>query len=378
MTALAAPPAARAASIRERASFSFIRYGSVWEDADVLCEALAPAAEAGRLLSVASAGDNVLALLTLDPAEVVAVDLSAAQLACLELRIAAFRRLDDGELHAFLGVSPSDSRRAVYRRLRRDLSGPVRAFWDAQPEAIRTGIIHAGKFERYLHTFRRRVLPLIHPRGRIERLRAPRTLAEQAEFYAREWDTWRWRTLFQLFFSRRVMGRLGRDPEFFAQVSGSVGARILRRTRHALTALPVRSNPYLAYIMTGNYPPEALPRYLRPEHMSTIRKRLARVRLVEGRIEEAASGRFDGFNLSDVFEYMSPEEHERCYATLVDRAQAGARLAYWNLLAPRACPAPQRPRVRPLTEDAEALHARDLAWFYQAFHLDEVQHRGGG
>src|SRR5687767_9317141 len=87
-------------------SFNFIRYGSVWEDADVLCEALSPVARGGRLLSIASAGDNALALLTLDPAEVVAVDLNPAQLACLELRIAAFRTLDDRELLAFLGMPP--------------------------------------------------------------------------------------------------------------------------------------------------------------------------------------------------------------------------------------------------------------------------------
>src|SRR5881409_1542686 len=83
------------APIAARAAFDFIRYGSVWEDADILCAALEPVARQGRLVSIASAGDNVLALLTLDPAEVVAVDLSAAQLACLELRMAAFRRLDD-------------------------------------------------------------------------------------------------------------------------------------------------------------------------------------------------------------------------------------------------------------------------------------------
>ena len=81
-----APPAE--ASVRTRASFRFVRYASVWEDADILCEALAPRAGGGRLLSIASGGDNALALLTLDPAEVVAVDLSTAQLACLELRIA--------------------------------------------------------------------------------------------------------------------------------------------------------------------------------------------------------------------------------------------------------------------------------------------------
>ena len=45
-----------------------------------------------RVLSIASAGDNTLALLA-EGAEVVAADLSRAQLACLELRCAAFRQL---------------------------------------------------------------------------------------------------------------------------------------------------------------------------------------------------------------------------------------------------------------------------------------------
>ncbi|CAN5264218.1 hypothetical protein BH23GEM4_BH23GEM4_17410 [soil metagenome] len=57
-----------ARTVRERVRWDRIRYASVWEDADVLCEALAPVAPGGRLLSVASAGDNALALLTLDPA----------------------------------------------------------------------------------------------------------------------------------------------------------------------------------------------------------------------------------------------------------------------------------------------------------------------
>src|SRR5438093_13522356 len=101
-----AEPLAEAPAVQERAAFDFIRYASVWEDADVLCEALAPVAAGGRLLSIASAGDNALALLTLDPLEVVAVDLSAAQIACVELRVAAFRRLEHEPLLGFLGVVP--------------------------------------------------------------------------------------------------------------------------------------------------------------------------------------------------------------------------------------------------------------------------------
>lgn len=358
--------------IDRRASFSFVRYASVWEDADVLCEALAPRAAGGRLLSVASAGDNALALLTLDPAEVVAADLSPAQLACTELRIAAFRAFDHPTLLAFLGVAKSQRRADDYRRIRAGLSPESRAFWDAHPEAIAGGAIHAGKFERYLRAFRTRVLPFVHPRRRIERLREERTRAEREAFYRDEWDSWRWRLLFRVFFSRAVMGRMGRDPAFFSHVEGSVGQRILARTRHALTALPVRTNPYLAYIMTGGSPPEALPRYLRPEWFEAIRARLDRVHLVCGRVEEADRGRFDGFNLSDVFEYMSAAEHERTYAALVARANPGARLVYWNLLAPRSRPAALAGHVTALEETAAALHARDLAWFYGALHVDEV------
>src|SRR5262245_29322427 len=131
-------------ALRERVSFQFVRYANVWEDADILCEALAPVAAGGRLLSIASAGDNTLALLTLDPAEVIAVDLSPAQLACLELRLAAFRHLADPELLAFLGMARSSDRLATYRSLRRELGDAARAFWDANEGAVARGVIHAG------------------------------------------------------------------------------------------------------------------------------------------------------------------------------------------------------------------------------------------
>ena len=358
-------------TIAQRASFGFIRYASVWEDADILCEALAPSAAGGRLLSIASAGDNALALLTLDPREVVAVDLSEVQLAATALRIAAFRRLDRDAVLAFLGVAPAADRAATYARLRPDLPDWARAVWDAQSEAIAGGVIHAGKFERYLRLFRRRVLPLVHPRRRIEALVAQTSLEAQERFYRDEWDTRRWRLVFRLFFSRFVMGRMGRDPAFFDHVEGTVGERILARSRHALTAIPVGTNPYLVYIMTGNYSPEALPRYLRAEHFEPIRSRLDRLRLERAPAQDVP-GPFDGFNLSDIFEYMAPDEHERVYAALVESAAPGARLAYWNMLAPRGVPPALAGRVRSLDDEARDLHRRDRAWFYQAFHVDEV------
>ncbi len=363
-----------ASDLSERVVLDFVRYASCWEDADVLCEALRPT-PGRRIVSVASGGDNSFALAA-EGADVVAADLSAAQIACVELKRAAFRRLEYGQVLAFLGVEPSDDRRSVYERLEPELSEWAEAFWRAHRDDVERGIIHCGKFEGYFRLFRRHVLPLVHGRRTVEALLAERTRPEREAFYERRWNSVRWRLMFRVFFSRFVMGRLGRDPEFFRYVEGSVSERILERTRYAFTVLPTHANPYLEYVLTGRFR-RALPRYLRPERFDAVRDGLDRLTLFVGPVEEAAVAHrgpgFDGFNLSDIFEYLDPATVRHIYATLLDAARPGARLAYWNMLAPRSCPPEHSERVSQLEEEARRLFEKDLAFFYSAFVLEQVR-----
>lgn len=361
--------------VQGRADFSRIRYGQCWEDADILVEGLG--VEPGDVcLSIASAGDNALALLTREPARVIAVDLNPAQLACLELRVAAYRELAHGELLELVGSRPSGRRSALYRRCRPLLSRDVRQFWDAQGQRIEAGIGSAGKFEDYFALFRTRLLPLVHTRTRVSRLLAGGSLEERERFYQEEWDTWRWRALFRIFFSRFVMGRLGRDPSFFRYVEGSVSERILGRTRHALTKLDPAANPYLQWILTGTHT-QALPLALRPEHFDIIRAHLDCLEWRQSSVEDVltALGRnvINRFNLSDIFEYMSPESYAQLLERLVAAAQPGARLAYWNMLVPRGRPERLASVLEPCKTFAAALFARDKAFFYSAFVLEEVR-----
>jgi S-adenosylmethionine-diacylglycerol 3-amino-3-carboxypropyl transferase len=124
--------------------------------------------------------------------------------------------------------------------------------------------------------------------------------------------------------------------------------------------------------MTGNFAPGALPRYLRPE---------SRRRSASGSsgspgsagVRTSPPGPFDGFNLSDIFEYMAEAEHERVYGEILGAGEPGARLVYWNMLAARARPRSASAKAaEPLAALARALHARDRAWFYQRLHVDEV------
>src|SRR5947209_277081 len=166
--------------IAAKADFTGIRYAQCWEDADILLEAL----EIGPgdvCLSIASAGDNALAMLSRGPERVIALDLSPAQLACVELRVAAYRELNHAELLELVGSSPSNRRDTLYRRCRSQLSSGARDFWDAHLADVTHGIGGAGKFESYFALFRHRVLPLVHSRRRIERLLQGGTLQQRLE-----------------------------------------------------------------------------------------------------------------------------------------------------------------------------------------------------
>ena len=359
--------------VAERVDFSEVRYANCWEDADILCDAIQPRSGT-RVLSIGSAGDNALALLA-EGAEVIAADLSPAQLACIDLRRAAFASLDHEPLLRFLGVRDANDRLATFNAIRQELSNECREYWDHNQVDIERGVIHCGKFERYFHTFQRRVLPWVHSRRRIEELIEQRNATERRNFYDSKWDTWRWRGVFRLFFSRFVMGRLGRDPEFFRYVEGSVGDRILERAEFALTELSTHDNPYLDYILFGGFR-DSVPRYLRIENFEKIRSNLHRLTLFHGTIEEAAAKHgtegFDGYNLSDIFEYLSASQCETVLRALLNHSRPGARFAYWNMLAPRERPEILADSLRPLNRLASELFARDKAFFYSRFVVEEA------
>lgn len=356
-----------------------IRYAQCWEDADTLLEAL-NIQPGFTCLSIASGGENALAMLSKRPRKLFAIDLNAAQLALLELRVAAFRELSHAELLALHGSVESDQRWKLYERCRNDLSLTVRAFWDERRELVEIGLGAAGRLERYFLIFRNWLLPLSERRSCIEQLLAKKSYLERVRFYDSVWDNVRWRLSFRVFFSRFVMGRIGRDPELFRYVDGPVAEYMLERTRHALTKLDPSNNPYLHWIFTGRHRNGALPFALRKENFDAIRAHLDRIEwrccTLEQFLEDPPDI-FDAFNLSDIFENISVENHERILRLIVRAARPYARLAYWNLLVPRSRPETLASDLQPLKPLADSLYARSKTFFYKSFVVEEVRRRCG-
>ncbi|MGD9173887.1 MAG: DUF3419 family protein [Desulfobacterales bacterium] len=360
--------------VSHKADFSIIRYAQCWEDADILIEALNIQPD-HACMAIGSAGDNALAMLSQGPERLIALDISPAQIACLELRVAAYKELEHGELLELIGSSPSSRRLSLYKRCRSLLSIDTRQFWDSRPNDIELGIGNIGKLENYFRFFRTRILPLIHSPARINRLFGLNDLQERKNFYHNGWDNRRWRLIFRAFFSRFLLGRFGRDPNFFNYVEGNVSERFLERAHYGMTALDPANNPYLQWIFFGCHK-TALPYSLRPENFKKIQQNIDRLewrmQSVEDFLATPDAASIDRYNLSDIFEYMSLDSYHHVLERLIACGHSGTRLAYWNLLVPRRRPEYLAAQLKSLSSLADALYRSDKTFFYSAFILEEV------
>ena len=354
-----------------------LSYAQCWEDPRLLREALQVGPE-DDVLSICSAGDNSFSLLIDGARSVTAVDLSKPQLYLAELKQTAARVFPVDGLRCLLGLDPFGRRVFLYHQVREHLSEPARAYWDAHEEGIRLGLLDQGRFERYLATFRERVLPWIHGQGRIVELLEQSGGDAQARFFDQKWDTRRWRGVFKLFFSRAVMARSGRSMEQFRYVEGPVSLELLRRARHALRELPVSDNPFVEWILTGSYSDlERSHPYLSEAGARRLADSEDQIEYICGDLESVLSrcepGRYSAFNFSNVFEYLSEEQHARILELTVRAARPGARIAYWNLFVPRHRPESLADRITRDPERAASLLEKDRSFVYGGFQVEQVR-----
>ncbi|MBQ7132386.1 MAG: DUF3419 family protein [Oscillospiraceae bacterium] len=349
-----------------KADFSFIRYSNCWEDTEILLKALdIQKGEVG--ISVASAGDNTLAMLTKDPSMIYAFDVNKTQLYCCELKIACFKYLCYKETLTLLGVC-GGKRLMLYKRVRCALSEQARRFFDKNINLIEQGIIHAGKFEHYFDIFRNYMIPLFSTREEFLQFAHIDNLHNQYEFYKKHIDNRRFNAIFRIYFGYKIMGRLGRDSSFYDYVSDKEksGSDIRKRFEFGIKNTVNAFNPYINYIVSGRYTPCSLPLYLRRENYDIIRKRIDRIKLVNADMLSLCVGKVDFANLSDIFEYMNEAEFAENTRKLTNLMNPNGRVAYWNMQNQRY---PDTNELYCDHELSESLFRQNNSWFYRDFLL---------
>lgn len=351
--------------------FGLIRYANCWEDADILLHGLAlqPAA---KILCIASAGDNALSLLTTHPESVHAIDVSKVQLYLTELKQMSFATLEYDELLRFLGVHETTqaTRQQLYRKVSKALSINAKTYWDEHSKFIEQGIIYCGKFEQYFHKFRTYVLPMAHNRQTLHKLLEKKSQQEQEEFYRNKFNSFRFRMLMNIFFSKYVMGKYGRDPQFLKQVKIPVAKYIRQKTEQHLQYRLCQDNYFLHMIFTGSFG-NTLPHYLREENFGSIRSNIHKLKLIHTSAHEAvAVHNYGAYCFSNIFEYFSEQDFDMTAKTWAQLIPANAKLAYWNLMAQRSL-SETNPQAYIYNAGCNTLTDIDKGFFYSRFIIEQ-------
>ncbi|MBL56495.1 MAG: S-adenosylmethionine--diacylglycerol 3-amino-3-carboxypropyl transferase [Flavobacteriales bacterium] len=353
----------------QNVSSDYVRYANCWEDADILLKGLC-LEEGSKILSIASAGDNTLSLLSSHPELIVAADLNVAQLNLMRLKIAAISVLNREEYLSFSGFTEGIKRYHTYLGIRSKLDPETKCFWDSKKEDIEYGIVFCGKFERYFKFFQKKILPYIHKEKIINELFENKIASEQLKFYSEQWNNFRWKLLFKLFFSKTIMGRFGRDPAFLKEVKIPVGKFIYEKAQHHLSSVSCQKNYFLSFILRGSFE-NGLPHYVRLENYDTIKSNLSQLVLEKNYVQDAGRkyGFFDSLNLSNIFEYMDKDTFMLVAEEVSKITKIESRIAYWNLMVPRKLNEMLPKHFVLDTDQSLTLGKLDKGFFYRDFNI---------
>jgi S-adenosylmethionine-diacylglycerol 3-amino-3-carboxypropyl transferase len=362
--------------IKQKKVFQDILYAQCWEDPQIDRAAFNINSD-DVVFSITSGGCNVLTFLIDNPQKIVALDLNPYQNYLLDLKMAGFKSLHYDELLEFIGVKPSLHRYEHYEKVRHNLSPESHDYWDHQPEKIKAGIIHCGRYENYMRLLRKWLYRLMG-RSLVEEFFAAESRSERAELYNKKWDNLRWKFLTGILLSRNVMTLLF-DKAFFEQLEDafSFGEHFRQIVKRALIELPLKENYFLSYILLGRYDDERfLPVYLRHENFKKIQSRLDRIQLINGSCEDYFAKMPDHsiskFNFTNIFEWISPDAFEQLLQETVRVAKDGAVITYRNLLVPRSSPESLSNCIKPQKQLSNLLHNRDLSFIYKAYVVERI------
>ncbi len=349
---------------------STLNYSQCWEDTNLLKRALT-ISNHDIVLSITSGGDNTLALLLENPKKIFSIDINSAQNHVAELKLQSSKILSHEEYLELLGVTDSRKRMGYYTQVSELLSDDARLWFEGNTKFVEQGVIHSGKFEKYLNSFRKYVLPLVHSKRTISQFVNQSNLQNQISFYKKIWNTWRWRFFFSIATNSSLLRKLARQAG--ANRQKSKNESYLKRLERLIYRNHLKINPYINYALTGEYG-YSLPDYLSKENYAKLQK--YNTSKCEFRNEDLLSflkstsdNSLTKYNLSDAFEFLATDDALEVWREIARTAKNGAKVVYWCNQIEHTAPREIEQSVVPDIDLKKVLEDQDRLYFYRSFHI---------
>lgn len=375
-------------------------YNTCWEDPRLDREALRLDGN-HTVVTITSAGCNVLDYALLQPRRIVAVDMNPHQNALLELKLAAIRQFDFEEFFSLFGWGRLPDFSARYAaHLRALLSPAAQNYWDrhlaffAGSGSRPTFYFHGatGVFAWFINQYIDRVARI---REDIDAALAVPSLEQQRDIYFRRLRPAFWGRFVRWLIRRDVsLSLLGvprsQREQIDREYPGGVAAFVESSLQAVFAELPLSDNYFWRVYLTGSYTRECCPAYLRRENF--LRLKAGLIDRIE--VRTCSVTQFlrihqepvDRFVLLDHMDWMidrAPSQLAAEWQAIADRAAPGARLIWRSAGVQRTAVDAVRLQVggssttvgdwlRYDDDLAAELHRRDRVHTYGSFHVAEA------
>lgn len=316
--------------------FEGLNYSLANEDSQIECDLLPLGTRS--VLAVAGSGARVLPLLSKGPATLTVIDLSPAQLALTELRIALARSAQRSEFLEFLGYREASAARRleIFRSL--PLSEETQAL--CQREAGRwapCGWIYLGRWERHFLRINRILRSVLGTR--IDRIFSASNLAAQVDAYERHWRRGVFRRFLKVFASDFVFNVFLYRGHFAGSRADRTESRptwqfLDEEFDRIFRTRLVRRSFFLQLMFLGRVAYEdGLPTEADVEVLSAVKSSTTRVSFTsENLLESIVRAPYDFYSLSDTLSYLPSADARTVLSRVHPEAPNRARLIFRSFL----------------------------------------------
>jgi len=317
-----------------------ISYSLCWEDADVL-QVLNK--DKNRALLVSSGGCLALSSIANNDLDIETVEKNLSQNCLLRLKFSAIQHLNYDDCMHFFGVfsRPNEvkNRLEIYEKISKDLSREDQKFWKINKNSILRGIVHAGKWEKYVLAWNTYFLSVVVGKKNINNFILSENIKDQKTIFYKKIDNFFHRLIFRLFNNKKIQSRYGRHPDLLKFANDSPGKIFYERLKRSWCDISIRKNYLFRYILESHYRQDMpLPEWAIKKNYNIIRNRLSKISLNDKDMIsylKKNKSPFDLIHLSNITDTMSIEVSKLLFLLCAKNLKTNGKLVIWNNLVKR-------------------------------------------
>jgi len=365
-------------------------YNQIWEDPDVDMEAM-ELDDQSRILTIASAGCNILNYLSASPQAVCVVDLNKYHLYLTRLKIAAMRHLPtNDEFFDFFGhANKKINVDNYFKFIAPHLDEETRSYWESRSGLKKQRI---DMFAKNLYNYGAMgfFIRFVH--------RLSKLFADDPQKMLQCKDQQELEALFEKkyarFFNRSIVKFIGRQPVTFYSLgippqqfddmveesNGKLNELCHNRVRRMALDFDINENYFAWQAFGRRYDTEnrkAVPPYLKQENYETIKNNLDRIELnhcsTTDYLKKQPDNSMNRFVFLDSMDWMDAEDITELWTEVNRAGQPGSRVIFrtasWRSPIEDSLPEDLMKKFIYQKEKSLELHKKDRSSIYGGFHL---------